>query len=353
MSDRGDGGEPRNAAIRAVSKACRLCRSVAGRLVSDETLAKKDKSPVTVADFGVQAVIIGELTTACPTAPIVAEEDAAELRDPANAWIRERVTEQVRMIDPTMDEMRILAAVDCGGHAGGPQGRFWTLDPIDGTKGFLRGDQYAIALALIEDGQVVLGVLGCPNLPLAFRGVPGAGARNHEAGNRGCLFVAARGQGTFMYSLAGEDGIAVHVTEVADPAQAVFCESVESGHSSHGDAARIAAFLGSTAPPLRIDSQCKYAAVARGDASLYLRLPTSADYREKIWDHAAGWIVVMEAGGEVTDIRGRPLDFSAGRTLRRNQGVVATNGHLHGRVVEAVGYVLGSQGPGPGLATPG
>jgi 3'(2'), 5'-bisphosphate nucleotidase len=90
-----------------------------------------------------------------------------------------------------------------------------------------------------------------------------------------------------------------------------------------------------------MDSQCKYAAVARGDASVYLRLPTRSDYEEKIWDHAAGWIMVNEAGGEVTDVRGEPLDFSLGRTLRRNKGVVATNGRVHAQVVAAVREVLG------------
>jgi 3'(2'), 5'-bisphosphate nucleotidase len=124
---------------------------------------------------------------------------------------------------------------------------------------------------------------------------------------------------------------------------ASFCESVESAHSSHGDAAHIAEILGVTALPLRIDSQCKYATIARGDASIYLRLPTRADYAENIWDHAAGWINVKEAGGEVTDACGNPLDFSAGRTLSRNVGVVATNGKLHDRVIAAVRQVLKSR----------
>ena len=80
---------------------------------------------------------------------------------------------------------------------------------------------------------------------------------------------------------------------------------------------------------MRIDSQCKYGAVARGEASIYLRLPTSESYREKIWDHAAGWMVVNAAGGRVTDARGQNLDFSLGRTLDQNRGIIATNGHLH------------------------
>ena len=90
-----------------------------------------------------------------------------------------------------------------------------------------------------------------------------------------------------------------------------------------------------------MDSQCKYAAIARGDAEIYLRLPVSDTYEEKIWDHAAGMIAVEEAGGRVTDIYGNDLDFSKGKTLSGNKGVIATNGKFHDEVVKVVGEVLG------------
>ena len=63
----------------------------------------------------------------------------------------------------------------------------WTLDPIDGTKGFLRGEQYAVCLALLVDSSVEVGVIGCPNLPLDPQ---------KPDGQKGCLFIAVRGQGT-------------------------------------------------------------------------------------------------------------------------------------------------------------
>ncbi|HID24522.1 MAG TPA: 3'(2'),5'-bisphosphate nucleotidase, partial [Planctomycetaceae bacterium] len=119
-------------------------------------------------------------------------------------------------------------------------------------------------------------------------------------------------------------------------AEACLCESVESGHTAQELAAEIARRLGLTCPPLRLDSQAKYAVVSRGEADLYLRLPTRTDYREKIWDHAGGVLLVEEAGGRVTDVTGRPLDFSQGRKLQRNRGVVATNGRLHEAVLEAL-----------------
>jgi 3'(2'), 5'-bisphosphate nucleotidase len=219
----------------------------------------------------------------------------------------------------------VLGWIDRGG-ADAKEGRYWTLDPIDGTKGFLRREQYAVALGLIEDGEVVLGVLGCPNLPDA-------------SGARGALFATRRGGPARAFSLwdaRDAEGAKVAVDGVRAAAQARLCESVESEHSNQSESARIASLLGITSDPLRIDSQCKYAAVARGDASIYLRMPTRDDYREKIWDHAAGKLLVESAGGRVTDIDGRPLDFSRGGTLAANRGIVATSGRVHAEVLDAI-----------------
>ncbi len=324
--------QERAAAIEAVEKAGRLCQVVQAALVDESSLAKKDKSPVTVADFGAQAVVSHTLVSAFPDVPLVGEEDADELRQAENAALRAQVVEHVQRAEPGLGESEILELIDRGTHSGGADGPHWTLDPIDGTKGFLRLDQYAVALALIENGEVVLGVLGCPNLPLDT---------SAPDGERGCLFVAVKGEGAFVRPLAGGAETRIGVTGVTNTSDASFCESVESGHSSQDDSAKVAEKLGITAPPFRIDSQCKYAAVARGDASIYLRLPTRKDYEEKIWDHAAGSIVVIEAGGRVTDVTGADLDFSIGRTLAKNEGVVVTNGHVHEAVVAAVREVLG------------
>ena len=324
------------AAAEAVEAAARLCRAVSRESVSQGASSpgastKADRSPVTVADFGSQALISHHLAQAFPDIPLVAEEDADFLRTTDGAAIRDRVVSHVRQQASGLSESGVLAAIDRGGHPGGAAWTQWVLDPIDGTKGFLRGDQYAVALALIEDGALVLGVLGCPNLPIEAAA---------PEGPSGCLLTAARGGGSRIRALEGGEANPILVTNVEDPAEASFCESVESGHTSHGHAEQIAARLRVEAPPYRIDSQCKYAAIARGDASIYLRLPTRKDYEEKIWDHAAGALIVEEAGGRVTDVRGQPLDFSIGRTLKNNSGVVATNGLLHDRVIAAVRAVL-------------
>jgi 3'-phosphoadenosine 5'-phosphosulfate (PAPS) 3'-phosphatase len=87
-----------------------------------------------------------------------------------------------------------------------------------------------------------------------------------------------------------------------------------------------------------MDSQAKYAVLAAGEGDVLLRLlsPSRPDYREKIWDQAAGSIVILEAGGRITDLDGKALDFSHGRTLAHNRGILATNGHLHDAVLAAL-----------------
>jgi 3'(2'), 5'-bisphosphate nucleotidase len=293
-------------AINAVRQAARLCRAV-GTGIRTEVLDKKDKSPVTVADFGSQAVICRALAETFPDDSIIAEEDSAGLRLPENGAILDRVVGQVRALHPGDDpsEAQVCGWIDRGGTSQF-RNRFWTLDPIDGTKGFLRSEQYAVALALIIEGQVVVAALACPNLAVEV----GSNLICH-----GVVFTAVQGQEAFVVPMdrGQDDATDLHPIRVSsrdDPVIVRFCESVESGHSAHGDAAAIAARLGIVAPPLRLDSQAKYGVVARGEAEIYLRMPTGAAYREKIWDHAAGALIVQEAGGTVTDINGRPLESS-------------------------------------------
>lgn len=156
----------------------------------------------------------------------------------------------------------------------------------------------------------------------------------------GVLFVAVRGQGCFQRSLTDPAEKKVTVSPESNIGNARFCESVDGGHSDQTSAADIASQLGITSPPLRMDSQCKYAAIAGGYAEIYLRVPVSTSYEENIWDHASGALLVSEAGGLVCDIRGEPLDFTLGRTLRANKGIIATNGHLHHTVLVAARKVL-------------
>jgi 3'(2'), 5'-bisphosphate nucleotidase len=151
------------------------------------------------------------------------------------------------------------------------------------------------------------------------------------------VFTAAEGLGAQVWPVAGgSPPVRLACSGTDDPSAARFCESVESGHSSHADSSRVARALGITSDPVRLDSQAKYAVVGRGQAEIYMRLPTRPGYVERIWDHAAGYLVITEAGGRVTDIDGVPLDFGRGAGLENNRGIIATNGVLHSRVLNAL-----------------
>ncbi|NET10426.1 MAG: 3'(2'),5'-bisphosphate nucleotidase [Merismopedia sp. SIO2A8] len=310
-------------ALEAAAAAGRLCEKVRQE-ISPEAIEKKDKSPVTIADFGAQAVICRALEAAFPEDPIVGEEDAAELRTPDMADRLQQVTQFVQGIVPDATADQVTNWIDRGN--GESCDRFWTLDPIDGTKGFLRKDQYAVALALIEKGEIKVGVLACPALKFDENQAPGL------------LFVAVRGEGSFMVPMNGGEEIPLKVVAADDTANLRFVESVESGHGDQSRQEAVAKAVGITSESLRMDSQAKYGAVSAGQAALYLRLPSpkSPNYREKIWDHAAGVIVVEEAGGRATDMHGNKLDFSKGAKLVDNQGIVVSNGVIHDTVLDAL-----------------
>jgi len=315
----------RQAALDAVRVAAGVCRRVQAT-ISVDVLEKKDRSPVTVADYASQAVICRALAEQFPEDPIIGEEDAAELSRAENIPFLTRVREELQQADLDAGEDEIRRWINLGG-ATNFSDRFWTLDPIDGTKGFLRGEQYAISLALIVNGRIELGVLGCPNLP----------ANDTDGSSLGCLFWAVRGAGSHVARL--DDSLRetpIRVSNAQDPEKTRFCESVESAHSSHGLSAKVADRLQITREPKRIDSQAKYAVVARGEAEIYMRLPAKAGYKEKIWDHAGGVLIVEEAGGTVTDVTGKPLEFTHGCTLEANAGIIATNQEWHERVVTTV-----------------
>jgi 3'(2'), 5'-bisphosphate nucleotidase len=341
----------------AVQRAALLTKAVFHEKAKG-TLSKDDKSPVTIGDFGAQALIIQAIKHNFPGDEVVGEEDADSLRE--NTPLRDQIWDLVKKTQladstaestlggPVKNVEAMLDAIDAGNSSGGAKGRIWALDPIDGTKGFLRGGQYAVCLALMVDGDVKVGVLGCPNLPVddsaPLSAVAGANATDSEG--FGVLFSAVKGHGAVSRPLskAGlQKSKPISMKPVSDITQATFCESVEAGHSSHGDQAAIAKKLGVEKASVRMDSQAKYGSIARGAGDIYLRLPVSATYQEKIWDHAAGDLIVREAGGEVTDTLGRRLDFSKGRTLAENKGVVAAPSGIHEQVLEVVKDVLGKK----------
>jgi 3'(2'), 5'-bisphosphate nucleotidase len=319
--------------IGAVREASLLAQQVQKEMITP-ALTKGDRSPVTVADFTIQAVVACLLGRNFPNDALVGEEDASALREADGRETRLKVAEFAGRVLAYASPETVCEWIDHGNGVPGP--RFWTLDPVDGTKGFLRGEQYAIALALIEEGEVTAGVMGCPNL---------TDATSPEVGGPGSLLAAARGEGAWTAPLSGGPGDwrRLSVSEVSDPAQTRMLRSVEKGHTNVGEIGDFIEHLGVKAEPVCLDSQAKYAVLASGAGDLILRLISkkAPDYKECVWDQAAGALIAEEAGGRVTDLTGKKLDFTTGKRLTNNTGVCASNGHLHEAALaalNAVGY---------------
>jgi 3'(2'), 5'-bisphosphate nucleotidase len=313
-------------ARRAARTAAAVCLGVLEEAPSaPDAMAKLGKEPVTVADYGSQAVILEAVAAAFPGHGVVAEEGAAHFAEHAGEDASQQIVRLVgRALGRTVALGEVLGWID---HRGGDGPYTWVIDPIDGTKGFLRRDQFAVAVGVLHEGAPVVGVLACPHLPLDLA---------DPAAPRGLLFWGGSGLGAFAEGLEGGLSRPVMVSEVDAPGGVRVLGSVES---AHGDPALLQAVIeraGLGGGWVRLDSQVKYGAVAAGMAEVYLRPRSRPDYRDCIWDHAAGAAVVEAAGGRVSDLDGRPLDFSLGSRLEANRGVLATNGRVHDLVLEAL-----------------
>jgi 3'(2'), 5'-bisphosphate nucleotidase len=325
------------AAIDAVRAAALATQAVGAGRTRDGSLAsvaKDDASPVTIADFASQAVVLDALEATIGPVHLLGEESDDILRDPAQSDLLDAVVRAAQVAVPTLDRERVLALL-ARDRADPSREACWTLDPVDGTKGFLRGGQYAIALAYIESGRPLLGAMACPRLALDIDdpALPVAS---------GLIACAVRGAGARWCGIEGDIEDAAELRAPAwhegDPVSLLL--SVESAHGDGDTATDAAGRCGPLATPLRLDSASKYVLLSHGRGNAYLRVPRvtpgKPERKECVWDHAAGVLIAEEAGCRVSDLDGKPLDFSAGATLARNRGLVAAPPALADRLVAAI-----------------
>ncbi|XP_019162131.1 PREDICTED: PAP-specific phosphatase HAL2-like [Ipomoea nil] len=344
-------------AVKAVHMACLLC----------ERHSKDDNFLVTIADWSVQAIVSWVLSEAfgSESVTILAEEDKQEISKAEEATgILESVTKAVNesLADAPRFGLTGPAEALCGEEimetintcklAAGANNasRFWAL-------GSLRGDQYAVALSLIEDGAPVVGVLGCPNYPLkkewlsyqyGYQRILSrlTSAAASEPRDKGCVMYARRGDGNAWMQplLPGgkmfnwpNSSKQIKPSSIESPVMATFCHTVEKAKSSHSFTAGLNSSLGHRNQQLRVYSSMKYAAIARGDAEAFMKFGR-AGKKEKVWDHAAGVVIIQEAGGVVSDAGGDPLDFSNGAYIEGvDRGIIACAGpKLHENIIRAV-----------------
>jgi 3'(2'), 5'-bisphosphate nucleotidase len=307
--------------------AAGICQNIQSELVDPSQ--KAGREPVTIADYASQALIGNALAENFPEDGVLSEERSEEfmllLNDDQRALVQRFVTDAV---GGYVFEEQVCAWLDFGKQKYDAE-RLWVVDPIDGTKGFLRREHYCVAISLLIGGEPVLGVLASP------------GFYSDEADppdDLGALIYAQQGAGAFIESLAGGPREPLQVSKVTDPREATLLTSYESKHTDLSFFDQVAQALGrgEDAPKRGLDSQDKYGMVAAGMGDVYLRIVPEADFREKLWDHAAGYVIVTEAGGRMTDIHGKAIDWTAGTRMVNNRGVLVSNRFLHNELLAAI-----------------
>ncbi|KAI3732077.1 hypothetical protein L1987_63274 [Smallanthus sonchifolius] len=341
------------AAVDAVERACRLCVDVKRSLFTSDgrILEKNDQSPVTIADFGVQALISLELGKLFPSIPLVAEEDSAFLQ--SNNLVDSVVnvvTDKTNSQGKALTQADVLGAIDRRGEFGPEPATYWVLDPIDGTRGFVKGSEalYVVGLALVVEGQIVLGVMGCPN----WRGDKPASKGPEYENESGIIMVAHVGCGTWAKGLPDLQNRSVNWSRcLVDGYTLVHKGRYCISESQTWESLPLSSSFGSTTNvdnvgdeevvllPTCCGSLCKYLMVASGRASVFIQR-ARAERVIKVWDHAVGVICVQEAGGKVTDWNGDQLNLAADEGERKALfppgGILVSNNSLHQEILQII-----------------
>lgn len=332
-------------AVQLASRATKKMQNVSDKGIQD----KVDESPVTVADFAAQALLICAIHREFPNDEFVAEESSEMLR--ANPALLDRVFGLVRSVATKEDnpfglqvpetKEQLMDVIDLGYKDDAPNtGRLWILDPVDGTATFMTGNQYAVCLALVEKGVQKVAVLGLPNM--LFDEADGRVEETlvDKSPTGGLILSAVEGHGAQVARLSeAVDGPHRKVLRDGSQLQSKlrFTDSAKSPNVTLSVHEKVYEQLSITKEPLDIWAmQVKYIALALGAADASVRVPPKKDYRACVWDHAGGQLIFQEAGGKVTDLNGNRFDFGLGRRLKHNYGLVAAVETVHSKVFDTL-----------------
>lgn len=344
----------------AVQRAARLTKQILAS-VDKGALDKHDNTPVTIADFAAQALIISAIHHVFPADQFVGEESSGALRE--NPQLLDRVWEVVSTtkLDDAEDQNialatpsspdEMLALIDLGGNgAGGSQGRIWVLDPVDGTATFIKGQQYAVCLALLEDGHEKVGVLGCPNLKLDEPCALHARVQEDvvDSAGPGQMLSAVVGQGAYLQALSNTACLSerrrLPAKQASDASAVRFVDCEDSDSTDYSKHAQVAAALHAPWPAAADlwSSQMRYVAVAVGEGNTLIKIVRQPEHRSSIWDHAGGMLIAQEVGCTITDVEGNPVSCAEGRKLAEAYGLVVAPAPVHATVLAAVQAVVRS-----------
>jgi 3'(2'), 5'-bisphosphate nucleotidase len=304
LGERIEDGSAARGLQRELETAIALARSAGERVLAirSEGFAvdyKLGEEPVTRADREASTMVVGGLLAAFPTDVVISEELEIDLA---------------------------RTSAD----------RVWYVDPIDGTRDFIRGDDgFAVMIGLCIGGVPVLGVVYQPTRQRTYYAVGGGPALLIEPVDAG-LSSPRR----------------LSVSAISDPRESRLAAS--ASHRSD-DIDRVKKELG-IRDELNVGSVgLKLCLIAAGSRDLYVN-PAA---KTKAWDTCAPQVILAAAGGKLTDLYGVPVDYRC-EDLRHHHGLVGSNGHLHDAVVLQMAklfphssrpFATGATGPGATGAT--
>jgi 3'(2'), 5'-bisphosphate nucleotidase len=343
-------------AILAVQRAVIATKNIFN-VPGQRQFYKEPDTLVTVADFAAQALMTAAIRCKFPNDRIIAEENTDLLRrNPEMTRAVWKLVEESKLEDANYenllarpkDEDEMVSLIDFGGKGEGVgrTGRVWIIDPINGSGTYLHGTQYAVVIALLEDGKEVLGVIACPRVREWGGGI--SEKKIEEDGN-GLLISAVRGQGAYMRRITtGKPEIPTNIVNSyilkEETKDLVYVEDMASSTPMFENRCLFATKLGANWPAVNIHSSAvTYAALAMAQVNYQIRAPIPQAMPAHVWDHAGGVLICQEASPKlkVTDLRGNAIDFGTEtRQLTKNWGSIVSIPKFHDQIVNKVRHLF-------------
>jgi len=270
-----------------------------------QSYKKKDKSPVTLADFTSQIFILSQLKENFYEDQIFAEEESSLFSKDIEVLIKKCFVDNNLKLNEEFSSLL--------NYRGSQSKRQWIVDPIDGTKGYLRGLSYAVGIGLMENSEPKMCVIGVPNY------------KNEEL----AIFIAERGEGA-QASYGDKEFTPIQVSQKNNLSSSVMCQSL---HHNKQWINKLAEMIG-VKKITSIDGMGKFCMVADGSADLYVR-EMNVDYSFS-WDYMPGDLLVREAGGTITDLNNTNLTFEKNKCRWTAPGIIASNGILHDDIISNI-----------------
>ncbi|KXS93502.1 hypothetical protein AC578_5472 [Pseudocercospora eumusae] len=339
-------------ACAAVQHCAVLTKEIQKKTVGQHgQIAKSDFSPVTVGDFASQALLTAAIHGVFKDDKFLGEESADQLRE--NPQLLEQIWQLCEKARPAfsasnlatpVSKGQLLDFIDFGGkNESSSNGRTWVFDPIDGTATFLKGQQYAINCAFLIDGKEEVGIIGCPNVLASSETIK---EDEIDKEGLGIMIYAIRGEGAFVRPMRS-DGQLAPATKLERHGDTAKSDSlIWSDCSTYTSTIlllhqKLAGKINTSWPGVDLfSSLMKYAALGLGRSHIVIRIFRYGSWRSNMWDHAGGVLIFEEVGGKVTDLEGKPIDFTTGRKMTNNHGLVCAPSSVHADLLKMVQQMI-------------